>query len=250
MLLIALGAIVALAWWFLWLGAGMGMPASEMTAALLFPHRYPGPPGDMNATWQIVLAMWWVMMIAMMTPAALPLVALYRRVLVHHRTPGWQVDGSSALLFAGYAGTWLAFSALATAVQFALQPAGFLSDMTLWSRSRWLSALVLAAAGGYQFSPWKQLCLSRCRNPASYLTRFAQHGALGALRLGVRHGAYCVGCCGLLMALLFVGGVMNLIWIAALSALVLCEKLLPGEQLTARVTGTLLLVWAAATLVV
>jgi len=250
MLLIALGTIVVLAWWFLWLGAGMGMPASEMTAAVLFPHRYPGPPGDMRAAWPIVLAMWWVMMIAMMTPSALPLVALYRRVLVHHRTPAWQVAGSSVLLFAGYAGAWLAFSVLATAVQLALQPTGLLSDMTLWSHSRWLSSLVLAAAGAYQFSALKQHCLARCRNPASYLARFAEHGALGAVRLGFRHGFYCVGCCGLLMALLFVGGVMNLIWIAALSILVLCEKLLPAEQFTARLTGALLLAWAAATLVV
>ena len=99
--------------------------------------------------------------------------------------------------------------------------------MMMGSQSRWLSGAVLIAAGLYQLSPLKNVCLSHCRAPASFLSRHWRPHALGALRLGAMHGAYCVGCCWMLMALLFVGGVMNLVWIAALAVLVLVEKVMP-----------------------
>jgi predicted metal-binding membrane protein len=118
------------------------------------------------------------------------------------------------------------------------------------SRSRWLSAGVLAAAGLYQLSPLQGVCLSHCRSPAAFLSRYWRPGPLGAVRLGVLHGTYCLGCCWLLMALLFVGGVMNLAWIAALTLLVLAEKLLPGGPWVARAAGVALLAWGAATLLV
>ena len=118
------------------------------------------------------------------------------------------------------------------------------------SQSRWLSAVVLIAAGVYQLSPLKNACLSHCRAPAAFLSRHWSPGALGALRAGALHGAFCVGCCWMLMALLFVGGVMNLAWIAALAVLVLIEKLFPAGQWVGRAAGVALIVWGTATLLV
>lgn len=137
----------------------------------------------------------------------------------------------------------------ATTLQEALQPAGLLSEMMLWSRSAWFSA-VLAATGLYQFSPLKRACLAQCRSPVGFLTRYWRPGTLGSFALGLRHGAYCVGCCWMLMALLFVGGVMNLIWIAALTLIVLLEKLTPAGARVGNWLGSVLIAWAIATLLV
>ena len=145
---------------------------------------------------------------------------------------------------------WLAFSVAAAALQKALQPAGLISEMMLWSRSAALSATVLAAAGAYQLSPLKYACLVHCRGPVRFLTEHWRPGHFGSFTLGVRHGAYCVGCCWALMALLFVGGVMNLIWIAVLTLIVLVEKLLPAGSRFSKLAGWLLIVWATATLLV
>jgi predicted metal-binding membrane protein len=145
---------------------------------------------------------------------------------------------------------WLLFSVAAATVQGLLQPAGLVSGMMLWSKTAALSASVLAAAGLYQLSPLKQACLRHCRGPAQFLVTHWRPGRIGALLLGMRHGAYCVGCCWLLMALLFVGGVMNLVWIVALALFVLVEKLAPSGATIGRWSGALLLVWAAATLMV
>ncbi|HZT56180.1 MAG TPA: DUF2182 domain-containing protein [Burkholderiaceae bacterium] len=245
---LGMAAVVGLAAVYVWDGAGMGMPAWDMTTASLFPHRQRNVPGDMGGSWWLVISMWWVMMIAMMTPGAAPLVLLHGRVLMRAGTPAPRVAASSALLLAGYLLAWLGFSVLAAALQKALQPAGLLSGMMWWSRSAGLSATLLVAAGLYQWSPWKRTCLSQCRNPVMFLTAHGRAGLWGAFVLGVRHGAYCVGCCGMLMALLFVGGVMNVVWIAALTVLVLCEKLMPQGAWIGRATGAVLMVWAAATL--
>lgn len=246
-------ALVALAWLYVWDGAGMGMSALDMTSVTLFPHRQAEIPGDMDLTALVIVLMWWVMMIAMMTPSAAPLVLLYARV-AHHRAAGEPPAGAAiapaALLAAGYLLVWLVFSIAAAAVQELLQPAGLISGMMLWSKSAALSAAVLAAAGLYQLSPLKQACLGHCRAPAQYLVSHWRPGRMGALLLGVRHGAYCVGCCWLLMALLFVGGVMNLVWIATLTLFVLVEKLAPSGAGIGRWSGILLLAWAAATLTV
>ena len=145
---------------------------------------------------------------------------------------------------------WLGFAVAATTLHWALERAGLVSAMMMGSRSRWLSGAVLIAAGLYQLSPLKNVCLAHCRTPASFLSRHWRPHALGALRLGAMHGAYCVGCCWMLMALLFVGGVMNLTWIAALAILVLIEKALPSGQWVGRATGIALIGWGVATLVV
>ena len=243
-----LAALVALAWFYVWDGAGMGMSALDMTRATLFPHREAEVAGDMDLAVPVIVVMWWVMMIAMMTPSAAPLVLLYARVARHHGAGA--TVAPAAFLAAGYLLAWLLFSIAAVTVQELLQPAGLISGMMLWSKTAVLSASVLAAAGLYQLSPLKQACLTQCRAPAQFLVRHWQPGRIGALLLGMRHGAYCVGCCWLLMTLLFVGGVMNLLWIAALTVFVLVEKLAPSGAGIGKWSGAVLLLWAGATLVV
>ena len=257
----ALAALTALAWLYIVRGAGMGMSGLEMTRLALFPHALPDPAAGMGAmpgmsmppaaTWATVAGMWWVMMIAMMTPSAAPLVLLYARVLRHHGLHGTgSAYAPSAFLVVGYLLVWLAFSAAAATLQVALQRAGLISDMLLSSRSALLSAGVLLAAGVYQLSPLKHACLRHCRGPVEFLTRHWRPGVTGALSTGVRHGAWCLGCCWMLMALLFVGGIMNLVWVAVLALLVLAEKAAPAGPRLGGVVGGVLIAWGIATLVV
>jgi predicted metal-binding membrane protein len=239
-----LAVLTLLAWWYVWTGAGTGMPATAMTALALFPHLTMEMGGMTTAApvgWAMALVMWWVMMIAMMTPSAAPLVLLYGRVLRHHcaQADDGAAVASSFYLVGGYLTAWLA-----------LQPADLTSATMLWSKSAVLSATVLLAAGLYQLSPLKSACLRQCRGPAAFLTRYWRPGRLGAFAMGVRHGAWCVGCCWMLMALLFVGGIMNLVWIAAIALLVLAEKLAPAGPAVSKVTGVVLLAWGVSTLLV
>jgi predicted metal-binding membrane protein len=214
--------MTVLAWAYLLSGAGMGpMAAMEGMA--------PSPG------WPVVVAMWAVMMVAMMLPSAAPAILLYARVHRHSAS----TDGAppTTAFLAGYLACWLAFSGLAAWLHQALA-----ADQLA---SRNAAAVLLVAAGLYQLSPLKDACLGRCRSPGEFLTRHYRPGASGALRLGMLHGAYCVGCCWLLMTLLFVGGVMNLAWVAALTLLVAGEKLLPGGQWIARLAGAAFIGWGA-----
>jgi predicted metal-binding membrane protein len=190
--------------------------------------------GDMSAndvaswTWARALAtfaMWSVMMAAMMLPAAAPIVLLHRRTAMQAHALEAPAP-STALLVLGYAAAWSGFAALATASQWALSNAALLTEMDAFADRR-MAGAVLIAAGLYQLTPFKQACLQLCRSPVAFLMRHYQPGAVGALRMGLRHGLYCLGCCWAAMALLFVGGVMNLIWVAGLAAFVLIEKALP-----------------------
>jgi predicted metal-binding membrane protein len=251
-----LAVLCLLAWCYVLAGAGSGMSAWQMTVTRLFPHRLafpamsgmPMPMAQWNATGvALTVAMWWVMMIAMMTPSAAPAILLYAGVRRHALRSGGAARplAPSGVFASGYLLVWLLFAVLATALQWGFIRAGLLSAEMMTSQSRWLSAALLFVAGVYQLSPFKNTCLALCRAPAAF---FARHAHAGALRLGMLHGAWCVGCCGLLMALLFVGGVMNVVWIAALAVLVLAEKLLPGGPVTGRVAGALLILWSAVTL--
>jgi predicted metal-binding membrane protein len=250
-----LAVLTLLAWWYVWTGAGTGMPATAMTALALFPHLTMEMGGMTTAApvgWAMALVMWWVMMIAMMTPSAAPLVLLYGRVLRHHcaQADDGAAVASSFYLVGGYLTAWLVFAIAAATLQAALQPADLTSATMLWSKSAVLSATVLLAAGLYQLSSLKSACLRQCRGPAAFLTRYWRPGRLGAFAMGVRHGAWCVGCCWMLMALLFVGGIMNLVWIAAIALLVLAEKLAPAGPAVSKVTGVVLLAWGVSTLLV
>ena len=230
------------------------MPASTMTALALFPHLKPDPMAGMEMPppfgWAAAVAMWWVMMVAMMTPSVTPLVLLYARVLRHRRGEASTALAPAIDVAAGYLAVWLAFSLVAATIQLLVLRSGFLSSTMLWSSSAVFSAAVLALAGLYQLSPFKSACLASCRGPAEFLAHHWRPGRIGAFMIGGRHGAYCVGCCWMLMALLFVGGVMNLVWIAALAILVLVEKLAPAGAVVSRASGFVLLAWAVATLVV
>lgn len=185
-------------------------------------------------TWLVIAAMWWIMMIAMMLPSAAPMVLLHARVSRHAQAKDQMPAGPvpTGTFLAGYLLVWLCFSLVATALQHFSERLGLLSQPMMWSVSAWLAAAVLIAAGLYQLSPFKRACLEHCRSPAEFLSRHWRPGQAGALRMGITHGAYCLGCCWALMALLFVGGIMNVYWIAGLAIVVLLEKLLPrGDRL-------------------
>ena len=143
---------------------------------------------------------------------------------------------------AGYLLVWGSFSAIATVLQWSLESARLLSPM-LETTSRWLGAGILIAAGLWQLTPLKAMCLRHCRTPLGFLIGHWRAGPLGALRMGLEHGAYCLGCCWFLMALLFFGGIMNLYWIAGLAVYVLLEKTVAHGHWLGRIAGVALVAW-------
>lgn len=239
--LIALVTLAALAW--AWLLDGAGMDMGIIASFALFPHQ-AAPMMAMEASYALLASMWWVMMVAMMLPSAAPTILLYARAARH----GGIADPPVAAFLFGYLLVWGLFSCVAAAVQLVLQHEMLVTGMAMASASRWFSAALLIGAGLYQFSPLKDRCLALCRNPALFIAQHQRPGIAGALRLGIIHGAFCAGCCWGLMAILFVGGVMNIAWVAILALLVAAEKLLPGGNTIARLIGALLIGWGAATL--
>jgi predicted metal-binding membrane protein len=181
------------------------------------------------------LAMWAVMMVAMMVPTAAPMTLLYAAVARKAASQN-NALASTFLLVAGYISMWTTFSLVATIAQHALDRAALLSPMMV-SRSAGFGAAALIVAGVYQFTPLKNVCLENCRAPAHFLSRYWRTGNFGAFRMGLRLGGYCVGCCWILMGLLFVGGVMNLLWIAAIAIFVLMEKTIPFGDVSGRIAG-------------
>jgi predicted metal-binding membrane protein len=170
-------------------------------------------------------AMWFVMMVAMMTPSVAPVVLLYDRIMYREQS-GWHPRTVTFLL--GYFVAWTAFSAAATLAQAALIQAGLIDAMGVVGTRR-LAAVLLLAVALYQWSAAKTACLDRCHSPLRFIVG-RKSGLLRDLRAGLAHGAWCVGCCGGLMLLLFVGGVMNLAWVAAITVAVTIEKLAPPAQ--------------------
>ncbi|MGH8728843.1 MAG: DUF2182 domain-containing protein [Burkholderiales bacterium] len=236
--------VIALAWGYLFAGAGMGMSALEMT------RMASDKTMDMaHPTWTfgyalLMFVMWWIMMAAMMLPGAAPVIllatALNRKARVDHSP-----YGTSGFFVAGYLLVWAFFSLAATIAQWSLTEGGLLSSM-MQSTSPHFAGGLLIAAGLWQLTPIKQACLRRCRSPVTFLTQHPRKGNAGSLAMGMEHGAYCLGCCGVLMALHFVGGVMNLHWIAGLAAYVLAEKLLPFGQQIGWATGFVLVLFGLA----
>jgi predicted metal-binding membrane protein len=204
----------------------------------------PAMPGmAANPGFAATAIMWSVMMFAMMIPSAAPTILLYAQV--HRHADGLETSPPTAAFLAGYLACWLAFSVVAAGLQSSL-----LSSAAMGVVGRDAAGALFVASGLYELSPLKNACLSRCRSPASFLSRHYRPGPSGAFRLGLLHGAYCVGCCWLLMALLFAGGVMNLAWVAGLTLLVAAEKLLPGGQWLARLAGVGMILWGAVLLVI
>lgn len=191
-------------------------------------------------TWGVVdllllCVMWAVMMVAMMVPSAVPMLLMFTTINRRRRTPQ-QPYVPTAVFLVGYLLVWTGFSVLAMLAQWGLHSAALLSPM-LVSTSPLLGGLVLLAAGLWQWTPLKYTCLTRCRSPLGFLMTDWREGHRGALIMGLRHGMYCVGCCWSLMALLFVAGVMNLLWVATIAAFVLVEKVVPRGDLVGRVAG-------------
>jgi predicted metal-binding membrane protein len=190
--------------------------------------------------------MWIVMMIAMMIPSVAPVILLFAGVSRRRRVQGVPAAPVSAFIL-GYLLAWAGYAVLAALIQSTLHSAALLSP-AMASRSPLLGGGILMLAGVYQWLPLKGACLAHCRSPLGFFSTEWREGVSGALGMGFRHGSYCVGCCWALMALLFVAGVMNLLWVVAIAGLVLAEKMVPRGRLMGRITGALLAgsgLWAA-----
>ncbi len=226
----ALAALCALSWLYLW---AVPMPMSDM--AMTFTPAFL----------LLRFLMWFIMMMAMMTPSNLPTVLLFQRVAQRSSAPL-----ARTLLFAGgYIGAWGFFSVIATALQIGLSQVSLISDAGA-TQGTALTAGLLAAVGLYQWVPLKDSCLQHCRSPIDFLTRHFRPSITGSWLTGLQHGLYCIGCCWLLMLLLFVGGVMNLLWVAGITAVIVVEKLLSRGRVLQRVIGVGIMAAAAVLVLV
>jgi predicted metal-binding membrane protein len=271
----ALVTVIGLAWAYILTGGGMGMSAFETTAmtgppagtATLDPDM-PGMAADQGAAggmqdmgmaamapmaWTpgyavLMFCMWWIMMMAMMLPSSTPMILLFALINRKQREEGAPYV-PTGIFAAGYLLVWGAFSLVAVTAQWSLERAELLSSM-MASTSVLLGAGLLIAAGVYQLTPLKHACLRHCRSPLFFIGHHWRRGNLGALRMGIAHGAFCTGCCWFLMALLFYGGIMNLYWIVGLAVFVLLEKTIPAGHWLGRITGALLIAWGAALVLV
>ncbi|MFI5001859.1 MAG: DUF2182 domain-containing protein [Reyranellales bacterium] len=229
----SLAGLVALSWFYLFrLSADMYAAMAGMDRTMAMP-----PKGTVDLL--LLLAMWWIMMIGMMLPSAAPMILTFASINRNKRARG-QPFVPTALFTAGYLLAWAGFSVAATLAQWGLEHAALLSPMDMAIPSPRLGGVLFLAAGLYQLTPLKHACLNLCRSPFDFVANHWRDGAGGALGMGFAHGLHCLGCCWVLMVLLFVGGVMNLAWVAALAAVVLAEKLFPPGRWIARASGLLL----------
>jgi len=206
--------------------------------AMAMPQMTPWDLADFVLTF----LMWAVMMVAMMVPSASPMIltfATINRKRLLDETPLIR----TGLFLVGYLLVWAGYSLLAALGQWGLHAAALITPAM--AVTPWLGGVLLVAAGIYQFTPLKDVCLSRCQSPFGFILTQWREGAAGALVMGLRHGAFCVGCCWVLMALLFVAGVMNLLWVAAIAAFVLLEKVAPLGRVVSRFAGAVLILWGA-----
>jgi len=245
-ILLALLALTVLSWlWLISLGRGMSDKDMASMPGMAMPVPMPAPWGA--ARFGLTFAMWWVMMIGMMLPGAAPIILMFTTVNRNKRARGQDFVPVSVFTL-GYLLVWGFFSAGATVAQWALDQLAMLSA-SLMMISPTAGGALLIAAGIYQFTPLKQACLHHCRSPVAFVLNSWHDGRAGALRMGVEHGTFCLGCCWVLMALLFVVGVMNLLLVAAIAAFVLVEKLLPGGAWLGRLGGGAMIAvgaWLAA----
>jgi len=232
----ALAAIALLAWGYTihlartmdLSGGDMAMPQLHAWSAAMFAYMF---------------VMWSVMMVAMMLPSAAPMILTFAAIQRRRQAQGGDFVAAGVFV-AGYLVVWAAFSLLATATQYGLERAALVSPM-MGRAAPWLGAALLVCAGLYQFAPLKHVCLDKCRTPMRFIMAEWRDGTRGALVMGLRHGAYCAGCCWALMALLFVGGVMNLLWVVALALFVLIEKVVPAGGRLGKAGGIALIAWGA-----
>jgi predicted metal-binding membrane protein len=226
--------VVLLAWLYLLVGAGIDMlPVVSMDASAPWSIKHAG----------LILIMWVLMMAAMMLPSAAPMFLLFTVVSRNIRGSAGSLSVTGVFVL-GYVCIWTVFALIATGVQWGLDRAALLSsEMAISSGT--VGGALFVGAGVYQLLPIKQACLRHCRSALEFLTAYWCPGATGALRMGLRHGAFCLGCCWLMMALLFVGGLMNILWIAALAMIVFVEKVRPGGIVVGRLLAFGLIAWGA-----
>ncbi len=230
-IIISLGGITLLSWLYLLLMAANMSLRNGMAAMQIRPWG--------TGYFLMMFLMWAVMMVGMMLPSATPMVLIYPAVARKSAMQGMPVAPTAAFVI-GYIAMWLIFSLFATIAQWELDQAALLSPMMV-SNSVGLGAVLLIAAGIYQWLPIKDKCLHHCRSPVHFITTHWRQGSIGAFKMGLSHGVFCLGCCWVLMSLLFVGGVMNLLWIAAIMLFILLEKVLPLGDVSGRVMGLLMI---------
>ncbi|MDR8389516.1 DUF2182 domain-containing protein [Aliifodinibius sp. S!AR15-10] len=189
----------------------------------------------------MMFIMWTVMMIAMMTPSATPMVLMFYKVHIKRKEENGVLLPTFMFLGA-YLVVWTGFSLLATLAQWGLHSVALLSPMMV-ATSPLLGGMLILAAGIFQLTSLKHACLRHCRSPLGFILQEWRSGMKGTFLMGLKHGIYCVGCCWALMALLFVTGVMNLLWVAIIAGFVLIEKILPKSDWIGRITGLILIIW-------
>ena len=233
--IIAIAILVGATFTYTVLGVGMNMSAIQMTPGLgQSQMSMPNMSAMKNmaatpAVWSfnysvLMFFMWWTMMIAMMLPSASPMILLYT-ALIRRTKKTKSIIRQVTSFICGYLLAWAAFSLFAAALQSQLELRDWMSPMMMEATNIYLAAGILIAAGVYQLTPLKTVCLEKCRQPASFLANYKNTWVNSPLRIGLVHGFYCVGCCWFLMGLLFFGGIMNLYWIVGLIIFVAIEKL-------------------------
>jgi predicted metal-binding membrane protein len=246
LVLLAIIILTTLSWVYLHITSGQ-MASGDMSSMGMGDMADPNMMGAMTAsqmpwtftTFFLMFVMWSVMMIGMMIPSAAPTILLFAKV--QRKKLADQMPATRIASFtAGYLLVWICFSVAATGLQWILTEARLLSPMMV-SANTYLATALLISAGLYQLTPLKHACLKQCQTPLGFLTRHWRDGTSGALQMGIHHGMFCLGCCWVLMALLFVGGVMNLAWIAAIAIFVLVEKLVPKGEIIGRVSGIMMI---------
>ena len=232
-----LALITALSWAYVFSVASdmQNMNMANMGTEMSTPQMQAWGVADFVLTF----GMWAVMMVAMMTPSAAPMILMFAQVNRRRREREVSYVPTGVFLV-GYLVVWAAFSVMATTAQWGLHAASLLSPMMV-STSPVLGGVFLLAAGIYQWTPLKHACLSKCRSPLAFVLNEWREGRWGAFVMGLKHGGYCTGCCWSLMALLFVAGVMNLLWVAAIAGFVLLEKVAPAGDRLGRVAGVVLI---------
>ncbi len=239
--LLGLLAVVALSWSYILSGAGMTMaPVMRMPDGADMENANIG----WSAGYAVLMfAMWWIMMMAMMLPAAAPMILLF--AAANRNTASQSSPAVPTFVFvAGYLLTWGFFSLFATGAQWLLSTRDLLDPMMRMT-STMLSGALLIIAGIYQFTSIKNACLRHCRSPMAFVMGYWIPGRYGALKMGMQHGVFCLGCCWFLMGLLFFGGVMSIAWIGGLAVYVLIEKLAPHGHLLGKIGGAVLIAWGA-----
>jgi len=238
--LTALAALVAVAWAYMIFEA-QKMNRTGICECLGLAMSGPDVQRWSTAAILPLFLMWSEMMVAMMIPSAAPVILTFARVNRERRSQQ-RPYVATALFVGGYLAIWFGFSLVVAVAQWALHGVALVSE-AMKSTTPLLGGGLLIAAGLFQFTPWKRACLDHCRSPLTFLLTEWREGAGGAVIMGLRHGAYCTGCCWLLMLLLFISGVMNMAWVAIITILVLLEKVLPRPLKIGFLSGAFFVAW-------